>query len=182
MYNYEESVETVREITLRGRMMMLACDIEFSMLCMIMYCNPDPNNHERVGQFKGMRMAGKIECVICDMKKYKESIYNAFKSFFDGLDEFRKVRNDFAHYIGRFEEDGAFRFNYVEKDIVDGVEIEKIAWKKYSETEVSELLDKFSKINGVFFAIWRQLELEFQQSSNKNPFVHLSQDTSDSTY
>lgn len=106
MYNINnESEFTKNEIAIRGQYLMMACDIEFCLLNIIMYCNPDPNNHERVGQFRGMKMSAKINNVISDIKKYKPDYYSEFKDAFDGLEEFRIVRNDMAHHKGQFTED-----------------------------------------------------------------------------
>ena len=73
---------TIKEIEIRGRLIMLACDIEFCLLNIIIFCNPTPNNHERTGKFKKMLMQGKVDCVICDMKKYKPLYYNDLKILF----------------------------------------------------------------------------------------------------
>ena len=56
----KENNATKKEIEIRGRFLMMACDIEYCLLNIIMFCNPDPGNHERVGQFKEMRMAGTL--------------------------------------------------------------------------------------------------------------------------
>ena len=53
MYDIIKEVpDTKKEIEIRGRYLMMACDIEYCMLNIIMFCNPDPNTHERAGQFK----------------------------------------------------------------------------------------------------------------------------------
>ena len=57
---YFEDPKIIAEIDIRGRFMMMAVDIEWSMLQIILYSAPDPNNHRRVGRFEGMMMNEKI--------------------------------------------------------------------------------------------------------------------------
>ena len=168
---------TKKEIEVRGKIMMLACDIEFCLLNIIMFCNPDPNNHERAGQFKKMRMGGKIECVICDMQKYKPNYYNALKSYFDGLEEFKEVRNHFAHYKGDFPDEPDLRkinLAYIEEDETGA---ERMRYITYADSDIEIFVAKFSSINGALAAPWMQLKKEFDAISGVHPFVYLSTDS-----
>ncbi|MEO8415239.1 MAG: hypothetical protein ABI472_16390 [Ginsengibacter sp.] len=45
-------------------------------------------------------MAAKINNAIADMKKYKHDYYLEFKQYFDGLEDFRIIRNDMSHCKG----------------------------------------------------------------------------------
>ena len=111
---------------------------------------------------------------ICDMKKYKPMFYAQNEQYFDELKEFKEVRNYMAHQVGQFLEDGTFHLNYVENHIVDGKELGKIAFQDYSTARMIELLDKFAKINSIFFSLWRIFEYEHQNSSGTNPLIHPS--------
>jgi len=172
MYDIIKEVpDTKKEIEIRGRYLMMACDIEYCMLNIIMFCNPDPNTHERAGQFKEMKMAAKINNVICDMKKYHLTYYNLFKDAFDGLEEFRIVRNDMSHCKGDFPNSpdlSIFRIVFVEKDENN---IERIMYKEYTEQYIEESINRFGIINGKLSALWMRLKKEYDAV---NPFVHPS--------
>ena len=177
MYDISKENDAIKkEIDIRGRYMMMACDIEYCLLNIIMFCNPDPHNHERAGQFKKMQMNGKIENVICDIKKYKTAYYNEFKESFDGLEEFRIVRNDMAHNKGDFPNEpdfSIFRVTYVEKDS-NG--IEAMMYKDYTDTFIQESINRFAKINGDLSALWFRLYKEY--GGQNSVFVHPSISTS----
>lgn len=168
----KENKETTTEISIRGRYLMMSCDIEYCLLNIICFCNPDPNNHERSGQFKGMNMGGKIQNVICDMQKYKPHYYAALKSYFDGLAEFKDVRNDMAHNKGHFE-DGVDDAPFILTSVaLDENNIERLQRREYSPEYIKDSLDRFSAINGALAALWMKLKIEFDQSSGTHPFVY----------
>jgi hypothetical protein len=161
-----------KEIEIRGRYLMMACHVEYCLLNIIMFCNPDPNNHERVGQFKEMRMAAKINNVIADLKRYKPNYYTEFKKVLDGLEEFRKVRNHMSHCTGDFpyEPDlSIFRITYVDKDEIG---IEGMKFTEYTDEFISKTINEFATINGNLSILWNRLSNEF--ASENNPFVHPS--------
>jgi len=162
----KENSATKKEIEIRGRFLMMACDIEYCLLNIIMFCNPDPRNHERVGQFKEMRMAGKINNVIADLKKYKPNYYTEFKNDLDGLEEFRIVRNDISHYKGDFPNDpdlSIFRIVFVEKDETG---IEGIKYREYTDENMAKSFDKFALLNARLSALWFRLSNEFNSSDH----------------
>lgn len=168
----KETAATKKEIEIRGRYLMMSCDIEYCLLNIIMFCNPDPHNHERAGKFKEMQMGGKINNVICDMKKYKPDYYTEFKAAFDGLEEFRLVRNDIAHNKGDFPNDpdlSIFRITFVERD---NSGIEALMYKDYTHTYIQESIGRFAKINGELSALWIRLYRE--SGGQMSPFVHPS--------
>jgi len=70
-----EDVKTIAEIDIRGRFIMMACDVEWTMLYIMMYSSPDPINQLRRFNSDEMRMDNKIECTISDLKKYKPHYY-----------------------------------------------------------------------------------------------------------
>ena len=162
----KENSSTKREIEIRGRFLMLACDIEYCLLNIIMFCNPDPGNHERVGKFKEMHMAGKINNVIADLKKYKPNYYSKFKNDLDGLEEFRIVRNDMSHCKGDFPNDSdlsIFRIIFIEKD-ENG--IEGIRYKEYTDEYISKSFNNFAILNARLSALWLRLSDDFNSSSH----------------
>src|SRR5262245_61815404 len=115
----KETPETKKEIEIGGRYIMMSCDIEFSLLCIIMYCSTDPYNQTRLGQFSDMRLTEKINNAICDLKNYNNNYYLEFKSAFDGLEEFRIVRNDIAHCAGMFPQApdlSIFKIDFIDKE------------------------------------------------------------------
>lgn len=156
-----ENEETKKEIDIRGRYLLMSCDIEFALFGIIIYCNPDPVNHERTEQFRKMHMYEKINNAIADLKKYKLPYYQEFKEWFDGLEEFRLVRNDMAHNKGNFPMSpdlSVFRITFVDKDPADG--INKLMYRDYTETYIRESIDRFAKINGNLSALWIRMYKE----------------------
>lgn len=126
---------------------MMACDIEYCLLNIIMFFNPVPGTHERFGQFKEMRITGKIYNVIADLKKYKPNYYTHFKNDLDGLEEIRIVRNDMSHCKGDFPNDpdlSIFRIAFVEKDETG---IEGIKHREYTDEYMANSFDKFVLLN-----------------------------------
>ncbi|HEU5053490.1 MAG TPA: hypothetical protein VFT78_10265 [Hanamia sp.] len=136
-----------------------------------MFCNPDPNNHERAGQFEEMKMAAKINNVISDIKKYKPTYYLEFKKDFDGLEEFRRIRNDMSHCKGDFVNEpddlSEFRVTYVDKHESGK---EGMKFTIYSEQFIEQSLDRLATINGNLSALWLRLSKEY--NSDSNPFVY----------
>lgn len=173
-----ESAETKMEIQIRGRYAMMACDIEFCLFNLIAFCNPDPHNHERIGQFSEMQMAAKINNAVCDMKKYKLAYYEEFKEYFDGLQEFKDVRNDMAHCIGKFTDEklSVFRITYAAKTDPKNKanKDERMMYKDYTSQYIEESLNRFAKINQKLAMLWFRLKYEFDQKSETHPFVHPS--------
>lgn len=179
MYNTSKETAAIKkEIEIRGRYLMMACDIEFSLLNIIMFCNPDPYNHERLGQFTEMNMAGKINNAISDLKKYKKEYYLEFQNDFEGLEEFRIVRNDMAHYVGLFPNEpdlSVFKIDYIDKDgsrkDVNNKK-EYMKNKEYTDQYILESLNRFATINNHLATLWFRLKNEFEFSSNNPPLIH----------
>lgn len=122
-------------------------------------------------------MGGKVECVICDMKKYKLDYYNKLKTFFDGLKEFKEIRNQFAHYKGDFPNEpilDIFTLTYVETDETG---MERMRTISYTDTDIQIFVDKFASINGALAALWMHLKKEFDAISGVHPFVYPSTHT-----
>ena len=164
---YNESAKTKKEIDIRGRFMMMACDIEYCLFNIIMFCNPDPHHHERMGQFKKMRMNAKIDGAIADMKKYKADYYKEFEEEFNSLEEYRKVRNDMSHAVGIFPNDpdlSIFRISFV--DELEGVP--RMRWRDYPDTYIASAFSQFSKINLKLTILWKRLADE--ANVRMNPF------------
>jgi len=142
---YFEEPKIMAEIDIRGRFMMMACDIEWSMLNIIIYSTTDPNNHHRVNQFKGMMMNEKIQCLICDLKKYHSKLYDEYKENIDMLMEFKEVRNDMGHYRLDFEDDTlkSFKMPYIGEE---NGEL-RVLWKKYTIEQMKDIVTRFRKAN-----------------------------------
>lgn len=171
----KENAETKKEIEIRGRYLMMCCDIEYCLLNIIMFCNPDPNNHERAGQFKEMKMANKIESVICDMKKYEMQHYLNFKVAFDMLDDFRRIRNDMCHCKGSFPNApdlSVFRILYIEKaDSLDKQDKrEYFMYRDYTSEFIENSVMDFGKINNYLGTLWHILSEKW--NLRNPPFVY----------
>jgi len=177
----KETDETKREIEIRGRYIMMASDIEFSLLCVIMYCS-EQYNQERLGQFSDMKMGAKINNAICDLKKYNYDYYLEFKNEFDGLEEFRIVRNDMAHCIGMFPKApdlSVFKIDFIDKEDKKD-KLNKNEWfkyKEYTDTYISVSLDRFRDINSKLFSLWMRLSKEFELKTGICPFAYPSNGT-----
>ena len=179
----KENEETKKEIEIRGRYLMMACDIEFSLLCIIMYCSPDPHNQHRLGQFTDMHMSEKINNAICDIKKYNYNYYLEFKNEFDGLEEFRIVRNDMAHCVGMFPKApdlSVFKIDFIDKEDKKD-KLNKNEWfryKEYTETYILESLERFKTINSRLMSLWMVLKTEFDTGIKSPPLVRPTNYTS----
>ena len=139
--------KTLAEIDIRGRFLMMACDIEWSMLHIMIHCAPDPMNQIRKFNSKEMRMHNKIECTISDLKKYKLNYYEEYKDELDKLWEFKDVRNDLAHLKLLVEDNFDFKlFKFlVIQDDENGKE--KLYYKPYTIEYLKECLRKFTDLN-----------------------------------
>ena len=173
----KESAESKKQIEIRGRYLMMACDIEFSLLCIIMYSSPDPYNQQRLGQFSDMHMSEKINNAICDIKKHNYNYYLEFKPTFDGLEEFRIVRNDMAHCVGMFPKApdlSVFKIDFIDKeDKKDKTnKNEWFKYKEYTETYILESLERFKQINWRLFNLWMRLKAEFDSGTKNPPLIH----------
>lgn len=162
---YFEEPNVMVEIDIRGRFMMMACDIEWSMLNIILYSTTDPNNHHRVNQFKGMMMHEKIECTICDLKKYHPNLYNEYKDYLDMLIEFKEVRNDMGHYRLDFEDATlkSFKMLYIGEE---NGEL-RVLWKKYTLEQMKDIVTRFRKANIKLMELVMKLYAEYN-SRNVN--------------
>ena len=142
---YFEDIEVIADIDIRGRFMQMSADIEWSMLHIILYSAPDPNNHRRVNQFEGMMMNEKIECTICDLKKNKPYYYSEYKEYLDMLLKFKEVRIDMGHYRLNFEDKTlqSFKMPYIGN--VCG-EL-RVLYKTYTLSQMKDIVDRFRKAN-----------------------------------
>ena len=159
----KENEETKREIEIRGRIIMFACDIEYCLLNIISFCSPDPYNHERAGQFNTMRMKNKIDNAICDIKRHNIKYYYEFGDAFNNLEIFREVRNDMAHYKGDFPECNLdiFKMVFVEKD--PATNIEGLKARTYTASRIIELYNIFAITNSRLCNLWFRLKDEFDE-------------------
>lgn len=161
-----EEPKIMAEIDIRGRFMMMACDIEWSMLNIIIYSTTDPNNLNRVNQFKRMMMNEKIQCMVCDLKKYHPNLYAEYKEYIDMLMEFKDVRNDMGHYQLDFEDDTlqSFKMQYIGEE--DG-EL-RVLWKRYTVEQLKDVISRFRKANIKLMGLSSIL---FEQYKSTNPEI-----------
>ncbi|MDQ2718181.1 MAG: hypothetical protein M3Z26_00260 [Bacteroidota bacterium] len=155
--NSKETEATKKEIEIRGRYLMMACDIEFSLFCIIMYSSPDPHNHARTGNFRKMRMANKIECAIKDLKTHKPLYYDEYEEDLNKLKVFNTIRNDMAHHKGSFnkvDDLSIFTITYIEE--LNG--IEGFLYKDYTEKYILESVELFSILNSNLHILSEQLK------------------------
>jgi|GEM_PF-2953068 len=172
IYDLEKANE--REIKVRGQYLTMSCDIDYCLLNITLFCSPTPDSHERVGKFVKMTMGEKINNVICDMKKYKMEDYILYKEYFDGLEEFRKIRNHAAHDKAEFinKELEPIRFVFLDTEIKGERE-----WGKYAELSalyIAQSLQRFGTINHYLGILWMKYAKEYKNTSNIHPFAHPS--------
>ena len=164
-----DDIETLAEIDLRGRFIMMACDIEWSMLHIIMSCAPDPLNQSR--KFTGQMMHSKIEMTICDLKNNKPHLYEEYKDELEKLWEFKEVRNDLAHYKLQFV-DGTkfkeFRFWLIQPDATGE---ERLHYKPYTIEYFKECLTKFIDLNLTMAKLVEKLREELPPNARIQPVV-----------
>jgi hypothetical protein len=159
-----DDMETLAEIDIRGRFIMMACDLEFTLLHIMMHCAPDPMNQIRRFNSDEMRMHNKIECTISDLKKYKPHLYEAYKDDLEKLWEFKIVRNDLAHLKLLFDKNSdfkLFKFLLIQDD-ENGKE--RLHYKPYSIEYLKECLIKFVDLNMALVKLVEKLQAELPSS------------------
>ena len=171
---YDLDKANEREMQVRGQYLTMSCDIEYCLLNITLFCNPTPDSHDRVGKFIKMTMGEKINNVICDMKKYKMDDYILNKEYFDGLEEFRKIRNHVAHDKAEFinKELEPIRFAFLDTETKGARE-----WAKYAELPalyITQSLQRFGTINHFLALLWMKYEKEYYKTSSAHPFAHPS--------
>jgi len=157
-FPYYEDLEVIAEIDIRGRFMMMACDLEWSLFCIMLYCNAF--NPKKVRRYKKMMMAQKIDCTIADLKHYNMNYFLEFEDSFDMLEEFKELRNYFGHCRMRFEE--SQKPSYFEVFYVDEVNgQEKILTKHFTFAYIKDAINRFRKQQMVFVSLISRLQQEF---------------------
>lgn len=143
----KESSEAAIEASIRGRFMMMACDVEYSLLRIMTNCSPDPLNQIRRFNSEEMGMHNKIEATICDLKKYKADYYKEYKNRLATLWEFKIIRNDLAHYKMTIDKNAdPILFNlWLISDDVNGKD--KLHYKPYTADYLEISLNKFRQLN-----------------------------------
>jgi hypothetical protein len=146
------------EIDIRGRFLMMACDIEYTLLHIMMYCAPDPLNQIR--KFEGMMMHNKIEATIADLKRYKPNYYNEYEKEIAKLWDFKMIRNDMAHYKMHFPNESdlsVFRMVFVSND--NGVE--RVGYREYTLPFLVKSIKDFRRLNVVLAELAQKLMDEY---------------------
>ncbi len=154
-----EDHDTLVEIDIRGRFLMMACDIELTLIYVSLYCAPDPLNPR---QFEGQTMYNKIENAISDLKKHKPQYYEEYKDELDKLWHFREVRNDLAHYkliIPKENKYNEFQFLVIQKN-AEGKE--RLHYKPYTKDYLAECLNKFRLLNLTLAKLVEKLDADFK--------------------
>ena len=144
---YPVSENAKIEANIRGWFMMMACDIEHTLLRILANCSPDPLNQIRRFNSDEMRMHNKIECTICDLKKHKPLYYDEYKDQLELLWEFKTVRNDLAHLKMTIDKkSNPMIFNlWLIADDVNGKD--KLHYKPYTYDYLETCLVKFRQLN-----------------------------------
>ena len=143
--------EEFLEMEIRGRFLMMACDIEWSMLNIMVHCAPDPLVQR---DFKEMRMHNKIECTISDLKRHKPALYTEYEEELNKLWDFKEFRNKLAHRKIDFAPDlKSFKFRYV--DLHEGKE--RIFEEQFTVADIFKGIEEFRKLNLSFAHILAKL-------------------------
>lgn len=108
------------------------------------------------------------------MKRYKLDDYLLYRKYFDGLEEFRKIRNHVAHDKAEFfnKELDPIRFNYLDVEIKGAKE-----WARYIDlpsSYVAESIQRFGTINHYLGLLWKEYQDAYYKTSNIHPFAHPS--------
>jgi hypothetical protein len=139
------------EMEIRGRFLMMACDLEWTMLLIMTHCVPDPLIQR---DFKEMTMHNKIECTIADLKKYKPDIYREYEKELEKLWEFKVFRNKISHRRMDFNKDlKSFRFQYV--DVHEGKE--RIFEELFYVQDIYYAIGEFQKLNLTLAALFMKM-------------------------
>lgn len=157
-----DSDNTLVEIDIRGRFIMMAVDVEFTLLHIMMFCAPDPQHQLRRFNSEEMRMHNKIECTIADLKKYKPHYYEEYKDELAKLWEFKTVRNDLAHLkltikAGQKSKFEFFQFYFIQ-DNENGED--SLFYKDYTMEYFKEILKKFTALEMTLATLAERLKAE----------------------
>jgi hypothetical protein len=165
---YEEK-QTLVEIDLRGRFLMMACDFEWTMLHIMMHCAPDPMNQVRRFNSKEMMLHNKIECTISDLRKYKPLYYEEYKHELEKLWEFKDLRNDLAHLKLQIENSNFenFRFYFIDDD---GHGKEKLFYKHYTIEYFMQSLKKFADLHLVLAKLVERLQADMKTEPENDTY------------
>lgn len=144
------------EIEIRGKFLMMSCDIEFTLFNIMVYISPDP--YEQIRSFKSMMMADKIQNTIADLKKYRRKYYKEYKKDLGQLDEFRRVRNDMSHNRIDWDETDLTKFKVLFVDEHDGIEL--IHYRGYTLQYISDCMERFRKLNLSLVGLFQKLHEE----------------------
>jgi len=156
------------EIQIRGRFITMSCDIEYTLLNIMAYSAPDPNNQIR--RFKNMMMHEKINCTIADLKNHKPQYYDEYKDYLDKLYSFKEWRNDFCHYKMNFpDKEDLSKFDMVFVDEEGGIEGVKL--RHYTISLYNEAITNFKKLNWKLVQLWMELKKGFDNDLER-PLVH----------
>ncbi len=164
-----ESSSTAAEIDIRGRFLLMSCDMEFTLLNIIAFSAEDPNNQIR--KFKDMKMYDKINNAIADLKNNKPNYYEEYKEQLDQLNEFREIRNDFAHCKMNFPDENnlkIFRILFVD----DVGNDERLKEAVYTWEIYYEALHKFITLNRKLATLWLKLKTEYDLTHGEHPLVY----------
>lgn len=158
-----EDPKYLSEIDIRGRFMMMACDIEWSMLNIMIYSTDDPHNHHRANKFEGMMMHEKIQNTICDLKRHHPELYDEYKTEMGQLMEFKEVRNDMGHYPLDFDDDTltSFKMKYIGND----GNTEKTMYKYYTIVQMKDIITKFRNANVRLAELVKKLSDDYNRKS-----------------
>jgi hypothetical protein len=149
------------EIEIRGKFLAMSCDIEYTLMNIMAYCAPDPQNQIR--RFKKMMMGEKIQNTVHDLKHHKPIYFGEYENHLLMLEEFRVVRIDLSHHRMEFPDPkdlSTFRMIYV--DEVDG--IERLMYKDYTMTYYNECIERLTTMNLTLAGLVVKLYNDYQRS------------------
>ncbi len=162
--------QTKLEVEIRGKFMTMACDVEYSLLRIIAYSAPDPQNQLR--KFKKMMMHEKIECTLKDLKTYKSHLYIEYESHLNKLMDFKEMRNHFAHHTIQFHNAPdltTFKMIYV--DEIAGVET--FASKEYTLNTIKQKTQEFIFMNREMITLSVKLFNEHNSKTGEQKILDL---------
>lgn len=128
--------------------MSMACDIEWTLLHIIVFSSPDP---DRQRQFHKMHMHEKIQNTIADLKTYKPDQYSKYKNELEELWEFKRVRNDMAHHKIMWEGENEKTLKVFKMYSIDEQERAKV--EEYDIPKVKGLIDRYRQLNMIFIPL-----------------------------
>lgn len=112
---------TIQEVKLRGAFIMQSCDLEMTLLHIMLYCIVDVEQQTIIKNgFRKMMLGDKIKKTIEVLKTYRAELYTKYESYFVDLESIKTLRNQMAHCTIKWEKMESENMSFEFLEIIKG--------------------------------------------------------------